>query len=49
MAPTEPSRHYTAPSFPKPAGEHWIEGLDNGTHGLIRRHPQVTVREMALA
>ncbi len=36
MAPTEPSRQYTAPSFPKPAGEHWIEALDNGTHVLIR-------------
>lgn len=36
MAPTEPSRQYAAPSFPKPEGEHWIEALDNGTHVLIR-------------
>lgn len=36
MAPAETSRAHTLPSFPTPAGEHWIEALENGTHVLIR-------------
>ncbi|WP_336335700.1 GNAT family N-acetyltransferase [Pseudomonas putida] len=36
MAPADTPRQSTAPSFPLPSGEHWIEALDNGTHVLIR-------------
>ena len=36
MAPAETSRPHTLPSFPTPAGEHWIEALENGIHVLIR-------------
>ncbi|WP_194789981.1 GNAT family N-acetyltransferase [Pseudomonas sp. UFMG81] len=36
MAPAETSRKAHVPPFPAPAGEHWIEALDNGTHVLVR-------------
>ena len=36
MAPVNPSPQPAPTSFPVPAGEHWIDALDNGTHVLIR-------------
>ncbi|WP_085632573.1 MULTISPECIES: GNAT family N-acetyltransferase [unclassified Pseudomonas] len=36
MAPADTGLQPSIPAFPTPAGEHWIESLDNGTHVLIR-------------
>ena len=36
MTPAERSKQPSKPPFPTPAGEHWIEALDNGTHVLVR-------------
>ncbi|BDM22856.1 GNAT family N-acetyltransferase [Pseudomonas sp. LRP2-20] len=36
MTPVKPPRQSAVTSFAAPAGEHWIEALDNGTHVLIR-------------
>lgn len=35
MTPTETSP-LPSPQFPTPAGEHWIEALENGAHVLVR-------------
>ncbi|AIN59137.1 GNAT family N-acetyltransferase [Pseudomonas soli] len=36
MPPAETSRQPSKSIFPTPAGEHWVEALDNGTHVLVR-------------
>lgn len=48
MATADMTPKHTAPSFPVPSGEHWIEALDNGNHVLIRPlQPKDRQREKA--
>lgn len=50
MATADMTPKHTAPSFPVPSGEHWIEALDNGTHVLIRPlQPKDRQREKPLS